>query len=129
TRRCIGSLGPNGFANDPSGGGDRFNAPDSRTLQTATAIYRADLQNRATRILFTTEKDETILGATDVLPNGNDWDYTVVATKRYIRLLTPEGKVVWKTPNEQAYPDYGSVRVSFLEKPGQCALWFAPPYG
>lgn len=129
TRRCIGSLGPNGFANDLSGGGDRFDAPDSRTLQAATAIYQADVQNRATKILFTTEKDETILGATDVLLNGNDWDYTVVVTKRYIRLLTPEGKVVWKTPNEQAYPDYGSVRVSFLEKPGQCALWFAPPYG
>ena len=129
TRRCIGSLGPNGFANDLSGGGDRFDAPDSRTLQTATAIYQADLQNRATKILFTTEKDETILGATDVLPNGNDWDYTVVATKRYIRLLTPEGKVVWKTPDDQAYPDSGRVRVSFLEKPGQCALWFAPPYG
>jgi ABC-type transport system involved in multi-copper enzyme maturation permease subunit len=129
TRRCIGSLGPNGFANDLSGGGDRFNAPDSRTLQTATAIYQTDVQNRATRTLFTTEKDETILGATDVFLNGNDWDHTVVATKRYIRLLTPEGKVVWKTPNEQDYPDYGRVRVSFLEKPGQCALWFAPPYG
>jgi ABC-type transport system involved in multi-copper enzyme maturation permease subunit len=129
SRQCIGSIGPNGFAKDLAGGGDRFNAPDSRTLQTATAIYRADLQNRATKILFTTEKDETVLGATDVLLNGNDWNYTVVATKHYIRLLTPEGKVVWKTPYEQAYPDSVRVRVSFLEKPGQYALWVAPSYG
>ena len=137
TRRFIGSVGPNGFADDLSGGGDRFNAPERdryppvplRTLRTATAIYRADLQNRAINTLFTTEKDETILGATDVFLNGADWDYTVVVTKRHIRLLTPEGKVVWKTPYNQAYPDYGHVRVSFLEKPGQCALWVAPPYG
>jgi len=129
TRRFIGSIGPNGFANDLSGGGDRFNAPDSQTLRTSAAIYRADLQNRATRTLFTTEKDETILGATDEFLNGPDWDYTVVATRRHIRLLTPDGKVVWQTPYEQAYPDYGHVRVSFLEKPGQYALWVAPPYG
>jgi hypothetical protein len=134
TRRFIGSVGPNGFANDLSGDGDRFNTPDqdrypsvsSRTLQTATAIYQADLQNRATKTLFTTEKDETILGATDVFQNGNDWDYTVVVTKRFVHLLTPDGKVVWKTPYEPAYPDYNRVRISFLEAPGQSALWFAP---
>jgi len=136
TRRFIGSVGPNGFANDLSGGGDRFNTPDqdrypsvpSRTLRTATAIYRADLQNRAIRTLFTTEKDETILGATDIFLNDNDWDYTVVVTKRFVRLLTPDGKVVWKTPYEPAHPDYNRIQISFLEAPGQSALWFAPSH-
>ena len=44
TRRCIGSLGPKGFAADLAGGGDRFSNAEttfgSRTLSTATAFSR-----------------------------------------------------------------------------------------
>ncbi len=134
TRRFIGSLGPKGFAKNLVGEGDRFNAPDEyrslqvppRILQTATGVYRADLQDHTTRTLFTAEKDDTIVGAADISLNEADWDYTAVVTRRFVHLLTPDGKVVWKTPYEPAYPDYNRVRVSFLAKPGQFALWIAP---
>ena len=54
------------------------------------------------------------------------WEYTAVATKRFIRLLTAEGKPVWETPYEPAYPDYAKIDVDFLEPPGQYALWLTP---
>ena len=53
TRRCIGSLGPKGSAQDLAGGGDRFTNPPEHTghgsLSTATTLYRLDLEKRTTQ--------------------------------------------------------------------------------
>ena len=54
------------------------------------------------------------------------WEYTAVVTKRFIHLLTAEGKPLWKASYAQAYPDYARIELYCLEAPGQFALWLAP---
>lgn len=127
TRRLIGSLGPVGFARDLYGNGDRFADPagSSRTFRTTTNICQVDLENRTVKTLFTTMPDDPILANSDVIPNGYDWDSIVVVTRQFIRLLTPEGKEVWKAPYD---PAYKSVAISFLEPSGRFALWLAPSH-
>ena len=129
TRRCIGSLGPDGFARNLSGSGERFNSPTTtRTLRTATSVYRIDLQNRTATALFTATNGDAILGLVDRrLSNGHDWDHTVVVTKKAVCLLTPEGKVVWNTSYE--WPaNTDELKVYVLDQPGQFALWIFPSY-
>jgi len=130
TRRFIGSLGPRGFARDLAGGGDRFSNPmgdrRERTLRTATTVFLVDVEQRTTRPLFATPEDDPILAVQEIVLNGYDWEYTAVVTKRFIHLLTGEGKPVWSIPYEPAYPDYARIQVYFLEPPGQFALWIAP---
>ena len=132
TRRFIGSLGPNGFAQDLSGGGDRFsNSAErlgSRTLSTATTLYQVDPEQRATKPLFTTTSDDPILATTELMPNEYDWEYTAVVTKRSIHLLTAEGKPVWKVPYEPKEAACGRAEIYFLEPPGHFVLWLTPSY-
>ena len=132
TRRCIGSLGPNGFSQDLSGGGDRFSDSTerrgSRTLSTATTLYRVNLEARTTKPLFTTTNDDPILAATEIVLDSHDWEHTAVVTKRFIHLLTAEGKPVWKAPYEPNGPAYTRAEIFFLERPGQFALWIGPSY-
>jgi ABC-type transport system involved in multi-copper enzyme maturation permease subunit len=136
TRRCIGSVGPDGFSTDLAGGGDRLRSPmndynywDSgprHIIRTATAVYQTDLQNRALKPLFTAANGDTIGGVKEVSLKG-DWNYTVVVTKQFVHLVTPDGKVIWKAPYE---PDsvHKNVSVYFLETADQFALWFSPTY-
>jgi ABC-type transport system involved in multi-copper enzyme maturation permease subunit len=135
TRRFIGSLGPKGFAPDLPGVGDHFDTPAQQynvplsalTLGTATTLYKIDVQNRTAKPLFTAENDDSILTRVDILAYGGDWDkYTVVITKRYVHLLTPDGTVAWKVLYEPAYPEYTGMRICFLKEPGQFALWLDP---
>jgi hypothetical protein len=130
TRQCIGSLGPNGFSQDLSGGGDRFinseNGRGQRTLWTATTLYLVDFEKRSTKALFTTTSDDPISMASENVSNGYDWEYEAVATKRFIHLLTAEGKPVWKAPYEPAGPAYTQLGIYYLQPPGQFALWMAP---
>jgi ABC-type transport system involved in multi-copper enzyme maturation permease subunit len=136
TRRLIGSIGPNGFSRDLAGTGERFHAPDyafnfwlpssdRRIMRTDTALYQFDLQDRIIKPFFTATNGDTI-GAVKVISLKGDWDYTVVVTRQFIHLLTPDGKVVWKTPYGTAYPDYKDVWVYFLEPADRFALWLAP---
>jgi hypothetical protein len=136
TRRLIGSVGPNGFSPDASGSGDFFCPPDQtfywrnsdankRTIQTATTVYQFDPQNRTLKPFFTATNGDTIGVAKEISLKGK-WDYTVVVTKQFIHLLTPEGKVVWKMPYDTAYPAYKDLWVYFLEPADQFALWLAP---
>ena len=74
TRRCIGSLGPKGFAADLVGGGDRFSNAErpigSRALGTATTLFLVDLEKRTARPLFTTTADNPILAHARRYPVG-----------------------------------------------------------
>ena len=132
TRQCIGSLGPNGFSQDLSGGGDRFiNSEDrrgQRTLWTATTVYSVDLEKRSTKALFTTTSDDPISMASEIVLNSYDWEYEAVATKRFIHLLTSEGKPVWKAPYEPTGSAYTQVGMYFLQPPGQFAIWMSPTH-
>jgi ABC-type transport system involved in multi-copper enzyme maturation permease subunit len=132
TRRCIGSLGPKGFAPDLSGGGDRFsNSTEdagSGTLCTETVLYAADPEKRATRELFATTSDDPILARTEITLHNDHWEHTAVVTKRFVHLLTAEGKPLWKTPYEPKDPAYTALDLHPLEPPGQFALWIAPIY-
>jgi hypothetical protein len=127
TRRCIGSLGPKGFAADLTGAGDRFDETDgpdgTRTLRSATALFQVDTVQRTTKPLFTTTEDDPILATAEVAKDDYGWQYTVVATKRFVYLLTNEGKPVWKAPYEPAGPTSTRLMLYFLEPPGQFALW------
>jgi ABC-type transport system involved in multi-copper enzyme maturation permease subunit len=150
TRRFIGSLGPDGFAKDLSGAGDRFDsklnfskAVQGRIINDARTVYEPDLEQRAIKTLFTVKNEscETALLATnanasrttigavrEVLLDGYDWNYTIVVTRCFVRLLTPDGRVVWQADYKPAYPDYYQVQVAFLESTNQFALWIGPSY-
>jgi hypothetical protein len=130
TRRFIGSLGPKGFARDIAGAGDRFNNPTggtyARILATATTVFEVDVEQRTTKPLFTTSEDDPILAAQEISLTASVWEYSAVVTKRFVHLLTAEGKPLWKAPYAQAYPDYARIALYCLEAPGQFALWLAP---
>ena len=130
TRRYIGSLGPKGFAADLVGAGDRFDETDGpachRTLRTATTLFQVDTVQRATKPLFTTAEDDPILATTEVALHDYGWQYTIVATKRFVYLLTDEGTLVWKAPYEPADPKSTCLQLYCLEPPGQFALWVSP---
>jgi hypothetical protein len=130
TRRCIGSLGPNGFAENLAGGGDRFSdagtSGGARTLSAATAVFQLDLEKRAISTLFTTTADDPILAKYEIVRSDYNWEYTMVVTKRFVHLLTAEGKPVWQTPYEPARASSTVFQLFLLEPPGQFALWISP---
>jgi hypothetical protein len=138
TRRFIGSLGPDGFAQTVAGDGSRFGdgrdnyypGSSRRIVNTADTVYELDLEHRATKAIFTVTNaaDATIGGIGEVSLNGYDWDYTIVVTRDYVRLLTPDGKVVWRAAYKPGYPDYSQIRVAFLESKHQFALWLSPSW-
>ena len=142
TRRFIGSLGPEGFARDLPGTGDRFDrglnnyeAVQGRIINTARTVFELDLEHRAIKALFTVTNEsgdtkapltETIGAVQEVSLNGYDWDYTIVVTRCFVHLLTPDGKEVWQAAYKPGYPDYDQIKVSFLEPTNQFALWIGP---
>ena len=130
TRRCIGSLGPNGFAQNLAGGGDRVSdagtSGGARTLSAAAAVFQLDLEKRAISTLFTTTADDPILAKYEIVRSDYNWEYTMVVTKRFVRLLTAEGKPVWQTPYEPARASSTVFQLFLLEPPGQFALWLSP---
>ena len=136
TRRCIGSVGPDGFSTDLTGGGDHLRSPMNdyyywysgprHIIRTATAVYQADLQNRALKPLFTATNGDTIGSVKEVSLKG-DWKYTIVVTRQFVHLLMPDGKVIWKAPYAPD-SDYKNGSVYFLETADQFALWLSPTY-
>jgi hypothetical protein len=130
TRRCIGSLGPNGFAENLAGGGDRFSdagtVGGARTLSTAATVFQLDLEKRAINTLFTTTADDPILAKYEIVSGDYNWEYTMVVTKRLVRLLTADGKPVWQTSYEPARASSTVFQLFVLEPPGQFALWISP---
>jgi hypothetical protein len=132
TRRVIGSLGPEGFARDVAGSGDRFTVVGGswhpRTLGTATTIFLPDVEQRTVKPLFTTAQEGPVMAAHEIWRPDFTWDYTAVCTKGAIFLLTKEGTPVWKAPYEPAYPRYGNIKVFALEPRGQFALWIEPSF-
>ncbi len=148
TRRFIGSLGPDGFSKDLCGTRFRFDirpniyeAAQGRIINDAQTIYEPDLEHRTIKTLFTATNENcaaavlatnasraTIGGIGEVSLNGYDWDYTIVVTRNYIRLLTPDGKVVWRTAYKPSYPDYNQVQLYCLEPTNQFALWIGPSW-
>jgi ABC-type transport system involved in multi-copper enzyme maturation permease subunit len=130
TRRCVGSLGPKGFARDLVGRGDRFSNTVSgagyRTLSTDTALFQLDLEKRAVSALFTTTADDPILAKDEIRSAVSGWQYTMVVTKRLVYLLTPEGKPLWQAPYEPARASSTVFQLFLLMPPGQFALWIAP---
>jgi ABC-type transport system involved in multi-copper enzyme maturation permease subunit len=139
SRRFIGSLGPNGFATGISIGSDRFSRLEgphygsgyydenypSKTLMTDAALYELDYDNRTSRPFFTTTNNERIGAATDVSFGYGNWDYTLVGTKDFVRVLTPDGKCVSQISLEPFYPSYSSVSVCFLQT-NEFAFWLYP---
>jgi hypothetical protein len=138
SRRFIGSLGPNGFAPQATAGPDHFNRPEGRefhgsgyydsaypgrTLMTDKAVYQLNFENRTASLFFAATNNERIGGALDVSLKGIDWNYTIVVSENFIHLLTPDGKLVWRTPYMPGYPAYNGVGVSFLEATNQFAVW------
>lgn len=130
TRRCIGSLGPEGFAPNLNGKGGRFTdsteRQGSRTLHTATTLYQADLEGRAMKPLFTTTSDDPIVTASEIVWGDHKWEYTAVATKRFIHLLAADSQPVFKFPYESRGVARSQATVSVLEPPGSFALWLSP---
>jgi hypothetical protein len=126
TRRMIGSLGPDGFAANLPVRGPRFDQVISQVLVTSEAVYQADLERRAIRALFTTGREDPIVGAQEVWLDDAGWQYTLVVTRQFVHLLALNGTTVWKMPLPASYAKGSHVQVSFLEPPGRFALWFHP---
>ena len=148
TRRFVGSLGPDGFSKDSARTGfhsdiqpNIYEEVTGRILNDAQAVYEPDLEHRTTKTLFTatnencaaalfaTNASRTTIGAVrEVQLNGFDWDYTIVVTRCFVRLLTLDGKVVWQVAYKPGYPDYNHIKVSLLEPTNQFALWIGPSW-
>ena len=130
TRRFIGSLGPQGFARDLVGSGDRFSPEqrlgESRTLRTASTVYEVDLDQRKVKPFFTTTSEDPIVAHSECLMNEVDWQYTAVATRQFIYLLTAAGQTVWKVPCEPKGEAYVYADIHCLKPAGQFLLWVAP---
>ncbi len=126
TRRLIGSLGPQGFARDLKGAGDRFHRALGRTLMTETGLFLPDLHTRSIKQIFAADPDDPIGGAVDVVRDPHPWQATLVLTRRFIRLLSPAGGEMLKAPYEPGYPDYYQVTLCLLEPAGRFALWLHP---
>jgi hypothetical protein len=90
---------------------------------TDTAVYKLNFENRTASVFFAATNNDRIGSALDVSLKGYDWNYTIVATREFVQLLTPDGKLVWQIPYVPAYPVYNSVTVSFLEATNRFALW------
>jgi len=138
SRRFIGSLGPSGFTPGLATGPDRFSRPEGKeghgngyydssypaqTLMTDTVVYKLNLENRTASIFFAATNNNRIGGALDVSSKGYDWNNTIVVTREFVQLMTPDGKLVWQMPYVPAYPAYNGVTVSFLEATNRFALW------
>jgi len=141
SRRFLGSLGPEGFAPGKSSGPARFSQAEgqswsdyynasypARTLLTDHAVYQLDLEHRAIKPFFEATNHDRVGGALDVALQGYGWDYTIVATKESVCLLTPDGHIVWQRPYVPGYPAYNDVEVSFLEVSNRFVLQFRPAY-
>jgi hypothetical protein len=142
SRRFVGSLGPDGFTRTSTGPGHftRMEGPygygyynqwyPARTLMTDTAIYQLDYDNRTSKLFFTTTNQEHIGSALDVVKdlNSGSWDYTVVVTKDFVHILTPDGKIACQVPYDPKYPYYTSINVHFLEATNKFVVWFDPNY-
>jgi ABC-type transport system involved in multi-copper enzyme maturation permease subunit len=126
SRRLLGSLGPKGFAKDLRGGGDRASQAPGALLTTRGAVYQIDLESRTTKALFTTTNDDPIGAASEVWDDAG-WQYTIVVTRRFVHLLTPDGRPVCQAPFPPSYADGSQVQVSMLEPTGRFAVWFHPP--
>lgn len=139
SRRFIGSLGPSGFTPGLATGPDRFSRLEgqsgnnyinssvpTRTLMTDTVVYKLNLENRTASVFFAATNNDRIGGALDVSLKGDDWNYTIVVTREFVQLLTPDGQAVWRIPYVPAYPTYNGVTVSFLEATNRFALWLNP---
>jgi ABC-type transport system involved in multi-copper enzyme maturation permease subunit len=141
SRRFIGSLGPDGFTPGVSTGQDRFGRMEgsygygyyyegypARTLMTDTAIYQLDYDNRTSKLFFTTTNNQRIGGAVDVSMDNGSWDYSIVVTKDFVRVLTPDGKLACQVPYKPEYPSYDQIGVHFLQPTNNFAFWFDPSY-
>lgn len=131
TRQPVGSLGPNGFARDFSGGGARFDYspgtwPQTRVVKSTNSIYRLDLEAQTATAVFTAPPGETFGALSEITPHDYRWEYSLAATRRMVYLLKPDGQVVWQAPYQPAYPDYAQLAVSVLPATNQFALWVRP---
>ncbi len=132
TRRFIGSVGPDGFASNLTGHGDRFGNSlvwqGERVLWTPSTLYRPDLEQRALKPLFTTTSEDPIITASAIMIGNQDWKFTQVTTKRFIHLLTATGEPVWKAPYDSSSQLYARANIFLLNEPGQFALWMSPTH-
>ena len=148
TRQFIGSLGPAGFSRDLRGSGDRFDAKPGihvsiqrHVIYGPRTIYEPDPEHREVKALFTAtnencaaarfatnQLDRTLGAVQEVRLNGYDWNYTVVVTPCFIRLLAPDGRELWRTAYEPAYPEYSEVEFFGLEPTNRFALWISPSW-
>jgi hypothetical protein len=133
TRRFIGSLGPQGFTRGQAAGADRFELPldfapwaESRILRTPTTVYRVYPEEQEVKAIFNAAKGETIGGAKDWMPAGNEC--VILATRQFVSLVALDGKTLWKVPYTPSYPQYANIELSFLQPASQYVLRIAPSW-
>jgi hypothetical protein len=134
TRRCIGSLGPNGFAKDLVGDGSHFGDStkfgDRELASTETTLYRLDLERRTIKPVFTTTTSDPLQFSQEIKfeVDATNRQYIAVVTKQQIHLLSRDGQPIWKVSYDPQNRAYRQADIHFLDKPGQYALWMAPNY-
>jgi hypothetical protein len=126
SRRFLGSIGPNGFANSLAG--DGFTILGSRTLGTSTTLVSVNLSKRTVTPVFTASSDDPITHVGDVMINGQNWTGTLVATRQKVHFISSEGKAVWSIDYSMRYPDSEDFKAYALEPAGAFVLWNAPPF-
>lgn len=130
TRRPVGSMGPDGFAPNLTGNGDRFQDLNMRTFRTGTALFDVDIARRSVREIFRAAPDDRIFGVGDSVQESSGHPertgYRVVMTSRSIHLLSSHGERLWTAPYDAPYPGQTAFSLCLPEVVGQYVLWASP---
>jgi hypothetical protein len=104
----------------------------SRTLVSAKTVYEIDLKARSISPIYTVAGGDEIgafaESAMSYDPNLVAQRQILVTTRRFVRVLKPDGAVELAIPYLPAFSGYPQVQVSFLLPTNNFAVWFSPDY-
>jgi len=136
TRRCIGSLGPDGFVPVGQPASQRFvDGPAgwwwtyAGVLADANAVYRPDLFTQEVRRLFTTADNARVLGVGALMSPSPADDHRIraiaIVTRDRVELRTPDGTLLFSLAQPFDIDKYCQLQVGALDE-DRYVLWYRP---
>jgi hypothetical protein len=137
TRRCIGSLGPDGFAPADQADATRFAQPlptswwtySGGIMADAHAVYRLDFFAQEVRRLFSTADNAPIIGVAVVTSRsaaeGHSRLAVAIATRDRVELHAMDGTLLFYQAHPFDLGKYRELNVSAVDE-SYYLLWYAP---
>jgi hypothetical protein len=128
TCRFIGSLGPDGFAADRTGGGGRFQTYTARTLGTDTELFTPDLHRKTVSKVFATPAADPIVAVGGFERDRSEERKLLILTRNSASVITFQGRELYRIPYKTpAEPERSGLRAFMIDPPGSFILWSDPP--